>query len=529
MAWRHGPPGIQRKRTLSSLTDDDSASSKRLRRQSTLTDTPVSSLSPGPSRSRSFFDESDELSRTIHSSPRRPRLSAASSSFIYSNTPSRASSIAGDAMVSGLMRTSSSSDIRRRDSTTPATPTHAPHSAFHVLRSVNTIDYAVTPAPTEAPVDPVPASPVSWSQTNTVVFGRGKRVHIKNMADTEDIAQQLCKVNSGLGRLRLVECGGRDHPNLVALATSNGHVQLWDITAKKMVLNWKMKSVTAMFFGEKVLTVGDEKGTLWHYDPRTKDSTKIKEQGKKVTRHQCPVSKGAWKEGSQLLATGDRQGQVLVWDARHPRTPLDVGEMVSRRRKMQHEGPVTALAWCDWQKRHLVTGDSLPDGKGTIRVWDVVGDNSTSEWPTKIDFDAEVTSLQFSPHIREMLSTHGPGPQPAPPPPPIAIPAAAANAIQPSPPTPILTLEDPFASGPPPPTPFPSEIANSVVVHQFPTMRRVTSVSVATSNIADSYLSPNGHRIVFAVPAESQLKVWEVWGKFKAPKAPSLYEACAIR
>ncbi|OSC96399.1 WD40 repeat-like protein [Trametes coccinea BRFM310] len=403
---------------------------------------------------------------------------------------------------------------------TPAEPTYAAHSAYHVLRSVNTIDYSVAPAGGDA-ADSAPASPVSWLQSNAVVFGRGNRVHYKNMADTEDVAQQLCKITSSLGNLRLIQCGGKSQPNVVALATSGGGVQLWDLVAKKMVLSWKMKSVTSMCFGENLLTVGDERGTLRHYDPRAPDATKLKEQLKKVTRHQGRILKAAWKEDGKYLATGDQNGLVLVWDARRPQVPLDVGEMVQRRRKMQHVGAVTALAWCPWQTKYLVTGDSTAEGTGTIRVWDVVDESPSSEWPTKIELDAQVTSLHFSPHIRELLSTHGPGKvSPA----PATVPTTPVTAT-----TPVTPLEDPFASMSTFVDPFTSRISNSVVVHQFPTMRHVTTVSVAKKNVAGSVLSPNGHRIVFAVPEESQLKVWEVWGKFKAPRAPSLYETCAIR
>ncbi|KAI8996310.1 WD40 repeat-like protein [Trametes punicea] len=401
---------------------------------------------------------------------------------------------------------------------TPAEPSYAPHSAYHVLRSVNTIDYSVASAGNAA--DSAPASPVSWSQSNAVVFGRGNRVHYKNMADTEDVAQQLCKITSSLGSLRLVQCGGKDQPNMVALATSGGGVQLWDLVAKKMVLSWKMKSVTSMCFGESLLTIGDEKGTLRHYDPRAPDATKLKEQSKKVTRHQGRILKAAWKDDGKFLATGDHNGLVLVWDARRPQVPLEVGEMVQRRRKMQHVGAVTALAWCPWQTKYLVTGDSTTEGTGTIRVWDVVDESPSSEWPTKIELDAQVTSLHFSPHIRELLSTHGPG-KVSPPPTAATTPVTAT--------TPITPLDDPFANATFPVDPFTSRISNSVVVHQFPTMRHVTTVSVAKKNVSGSVLSPSGHRIVFAVPEESQLKVWEVWGKFKAPKVPSLYETCAIR
>lgn len=85
--------------------------------------------------------------------------------------------------------------ISGRQSLTPAEPSYAAHSAYHVLRSVNNFDYAVALATADA----APASPVGWSQSNAVVLGHGNRVHYKNMADTEDVAQQLYKVTSSLG------------------------------------------------------------------------------------------------------------------------------------------------------------------------------------------------------------------------------------------------------------------------------------------------------------------------------------------
>ena len=106
--------------------------------------------------------------------------------------------------------------------------------------------------------------------------------------------------------------------------------------------------------------------------------------------------------------------------------------------------------------------------------------------------------MHFSPQINELLSTHGAG----------------------------KITEVPSLSHAPPLKP---RIANSIAVHQFPLMRHVRTVSVARKGVAGSVLSPNGHRIVLAVPEEGQLKVWDVWGKFKAPKQKSLFESCAIR
>ena len=66
----------------------------------------------------------------------------------------------------------------------------------------------------------------------------------------------------------------------------------------------------------------------------------MKEQTKKVTRHQTRISSLAWHDEGKVFASGDESGTVLVWDTRQ-KAPLDVGEMIQRRKKMQHEGKVT--------------------------------------------------------------------------------------------------------------------------------------------------------------------------------------------
>ncbi|TBU31009.1 WD40 repeat-like protein [Dichomitus squalens] len=376
------------------------------------------------------------------------------------------------------------------------------HSAFHVLKSVNNIDYSVSPA-TDATATTA-GSPIGWSHSNALVFGRGNRVYYKSMADTEGVAQQLCKITDSMGSLSLVQCAGENQPSTVALATSNGHMQLWDLTTKRPTIQWKLKGPSAMIFNGTTLTVGDEKGALRHYDTRVTDPAKLKDQATKVTRHQGRITTLAWHRDKFTVASGDQNGLILVWDVRKPRVPLEVGELVQRRRKMQHAGAITALAWCPWYGKYLVSGDSAADKTGTIRIWDIANDHGPEsssrppERPNKLEFDAQITSLHFSPHINELLSTHGPGK-------PTEVPS--------------LIRVDPLQS----------RMANSIVVHQFPLMRHVTTVSVARKNIAGSVLSPNGHRIVLAVPEEAQLKVWDVWGKFKAPKQKSLFESCAIR
>ena len=231
-----------------------------------------------------------------------------------------------------LMRSASVSEPRTG-------PTFLEHSAFHNVRAVNTIDYSGSSASdaTEVPTGP----PIGWSHSNALVFGRGNRVYHKTMADTEGVAQQLTKLGDSMGTLRLVECAGKEQPNTIVLATSTGHTQLWDLAAKKVVQQWKMKSPSAMAWNGALLTIGDEKGTLRHYDTRATDPAKMRDQTKKVTRHQGRITALAWARDGYCVASGDQNGLILVWDIRKPRIPLEVGEMVQRRRKMQHVGAIT--------------------------------------------------------------------------------------------------------------------------------------------------------------------------------------------
>jgi cell division cycle protein 20 (cofactor of APC complex) len=197
---------------------------------------------------------------------------------------------------------------------------------------------------------------MSWSAQNIVVFARGNRVHYKQLggagtvAGTADDIGQLCRLPETRGDLCAIEFGGLDQPSIVALGTSKGYVQIWDVAAKKMTVGWTTKGVTAMKWNGPVLTVGITKGTIRHFDTRVKDAPKIKEQARKITRHQSPISSLSWNSEGKFLASGDETGMVYCWDPRQ-NVPLDVGEMVHRRKKMQHAGVVT-VSFSGYMRHH---------------------------------------------------------------------------------------------------------------------------------------------------------------------------------
>ena len=179
--------------------------------------------------------------------------------------------------------------------------------------------------------------PVSWSMNNVLVFGRGNRVHFKNFMSQSEEVIQLCKVRSSFGVLRLIECAGGggkggysfgglgngssfsgssgsgsaagagmgvghtgNQANVVALSTSKGYIQLYDIVTKKSISTFITTGVTNMKWNGPILTVGGPRGAIRHYDTRIQPNAttlKMKEQTKKVTRHQAGISCLAWKIG----------------------------------------------------------------------------------------------------------------------------------------------------------------------------------------------------------------------------------------
>jgi len=226
-------------------------------------------------------------------------------------------------------------------SSSPSTPVYPEASANQHLRNTKvTIDFSI---PSTNPV--AGALPVSWSMQNMLFFSRGNRVHYKNMLTAADIGQ-LCKLQESRGDLRIIECGGSDRSDILALGTSKGFVQIWDVISKQMTSSWSTKGIASMRWNGPVLTVGGLKGTIRHYDTRINQTSKMKEQARKVTRHQARITTLAWNVDGTFLASGDESGTVYCWDSRQT-VPLDVGEFVQRRKKMQHLGAITVRTFTE--------------------------------------------------------------------------------------------------------------------------------------------------------------------------------------
>ncbi|KAF7307854.1 WD-REPEATS-REGION domain-containing protein [Mycena kentingensis (nom. inval.)] len=356
--------------------------------------------------------------------------------------------------------------------------------------------------------------PLSYSSNNVVYFSRGTRVHCRPMANISSNADitQICRLQDHHGELVVLKAGGADQrPGIFALTTTSGNIQLWDTEAKKLVTSWSSsKGAVSLAWNGAVVTVGTNKGGVRSYDTRIQPAAKMKEQATRTTRttrHQAPIGALEWNVDGRYLASGDENGLVLTWDVRSPKKPLDVGAFnQSRRKRMQHAGPVSALCWSPWQPKLLATGDTT----GTVKFWTVDASNTSSNVakPNQFYTGSEIVGLHFATNVKEFLVAAGP-------------PATR------KPDNDVLS----------PHTGRHERYSNSIAVYSFPTLRPVARQSVVVSDsahtVAGSVLSPTtvnaAQRLVVAVPEEGKLKVVDVWGKLPQVRRQSSFLDLAIR
>ena len=114
-----------------------------------------------------------------------------------------------------------------------------------------------------------------------------------------------------------------------------------------------------------------------------------------------------------------------------------------------------ALAWCPWQSNLLASGGGTNDQ--TIHFWS----STTGARTASLHTETQVTSLIWSPHSKELLSTHG----------------------------------------------FPN---NTICLWSYPSLQKIYDVPAHDARVLCSALSPDGCTVATGAPDEN-LKFWKIW------------------
>lgn len=226
---------------------------------------------------------------------------------------------------------------------------------------------------------------LDWSSGNQVAIGLERNIYIWS-AETGTVNSLL--ETSPDTYVSSVKWSGDGAYVSVGLGT--GEVQIWDVEegTKLRSMHGHDTRVGAMGWNKHNLSTGARSGLVFNHDVRVAQH-KIAE----LVSHASEVCGLEWRADGVQLATGGNDNLISIWDARSLSVP--------KFTKTNHKAAVKAISWCPWQPNLLATGGGSYDRH--IHFWNT----TTGARVNSIDTGSQVTSLRWSPHYREIVSTSG--------------------------------------------------------------------------------------------------------------------------
>ncbi|KAF8889122.1 WD40-repeat-containing domain protein [Infundibulicybe gibba] len=344
--------------------------------------------------------------------------------------------------------------------------------------------------------------PISWSRHNRIAVACGNDIYYQDL--TNKTVSHLGTLAAAMpGRLHGIEWGGEGKESILASGTTTGVVKVWDSSREQTFLRmWqeeRLASVGGLSWNGDILAVGSYDGAISLFDVREES------QARRIAGHKGSVLNIQWSPDGNYLASGDDLGMVHMWDKRAGKSLLDPG---TKGPKLRHRAPVKALAWCPWKTDLLATGSIYPEGK--IRIWSTATSAAPEALQT-LPLNTSVTSLHWSPHCKELLSTHGSSFKP--------VPAPARTRTSGHPRAERRVVK-----------PVNSPLMNSIIVHEYPSGKRLLTLTAHLAPVVHSCLSPDGQDLFTVCPKEETVKMWHVWSKrTETTKRESAFDKCTIR
>lgn len=226
---------------------------------------------------------------------------------------------------------------------------------------------------------------LDWSSQNQVAIGLERNVYVWT-AESGTVSQLLeAPADTYVSSVKWSGDGA-----YVGVGLGSGEVQIWDVEegTKLRSMFGHDTRVGVMGWNKHTLSTGARSGLVFNHDVRIA-AHKVAE----LVSHTSEVCGLEWRSDGAQLATGGNDNLVSIWDARSLNAP--------KFAKKNHRAAVKALSWCPWQLNLLATGGGSYDRH--IHFWNT----TTGARVNSIDTGSQVTSLKFSNHYRELVSSSG--------------------------------------------------------------------------------------------------------------------------
>uniref|UniRef100_A0A8D2B3F0 Cell division cycle 20B n=1 Tax=Sciurus vulgaris TaxID=55149 RepID=A0A8D2B3F0_SCIVU len=229
---------------------------------------------------------------------------------------------------------------------------------------------------------------LDWSFKNVVAIALGSAVYIwngENHNGVENIDLSLtCNYVSSVSWIKEGTC--------LAVGTSEGEVQLWDVVAKKRLRNMlgHLSVVGALSWNHCLLSSGSRLGRVYHHDVR------VAQHHVGTLCHKRAVCALKWSLDGRLLSSGCSDGLLTIW-------PHDPGASARGQplKVMPQSTAVKAMDWCPWQSEVLAVGGGMKDG--SLHILDINTGESIQTPSTK----SQICSLIWLPKTKEIATGQG--------------------------------------------------------------------------------------------------------------------------
>ncbi|KAF3481282.1 WD-repeat containing protein slp1 [Arthroderma uncinatum] len=280
---------------------------------------------------------------------------------------------------------------------------------------------------------------LDWSSGNQVAIGLERNVYVWS-AESGGVSSLLeTPADTYVSSVKWSGDGA-----YVGVGLGTGEVQIWDVeegTKLRSMFGHETR-VGVMGWNKHTLSTGARSGLVFNHDVRI-----AQHKTAELVSHTSEVCGLEWRSDGAQLATGGNDNLVSIWDSRSLSAP--------KFTKTNHRAAVKALSWCPWQLNLLATGGGSYDRH--IHFWNT----TTGARTNSIDTGSQVTSLRWSNHYRELVSSSG----------------------------------------------FPD---NSLSIWSYPSLVRNVEIPAHETRVLHSCLSPDGQMLATAAADES-LKFWKIF------------------